>query len=695
MNLCFLCKPNHNSNHNIIKYSQKNYICQKHNEPFIKYCAKCNINICFSCDEEHDKHDTIFLGDLKPNMNEAKNKLLKMNKEIELFNNNIKNIIKQLNELMDIINIYNEININIVNSYAKQNRNYQILKNLDEINLNNMFYKTLYKINNNADTKYKLIDIIDFYNNINLNISNSDNSLNSNANINNIMNNNDFNFTKNNNINMSNNVNAFNFNNNFNMSNNPNVFKLNNNINMNNNPNVFNLNNNINMNNNPNAFNPNNNINMSNNINILNPINNMNMGNNVSIFNQNNNINNLKNMNHNMNIKINNNMNSFNNMNNNFNNNQINNNFNSTSLLQIIFKLHKIGLKNFGKISYMNSSLQCLANVQRLTHEILELHNQNIINYQSQPLTFVYSKLLFELKTASTTYIYPNFFKSKIEELNYLFREQKELDPKDFITFFIDKLHQELKTNNNYQNNMSLINSLQEELEARNENLALQRFINEFNENNSSIISDTFYGINRSVIKCDYCGVQKYTFKEFNILNFILKKVKQEKQKVFGGYIPKDYFIDLLDAFESENNLKEINMYCNSCLALKKGSIKQDIYKLPPYLIIVLNRGINNQDFRDDFDLREILNFPSLNTIICNPQTYTKYYICGIITYKGKNDSNGHYISYFRNNINEKFFKYDDTFVGEVSIDEALETKISKEGDDDIIPYVLFYHYYD
>ena len=84
MNLCFLCKPNHNSNHNIIIYSQKNYICQKHNEPFIKYCTKCNINICFSCDEEHDEHDTIFLGDLKPNMNEAKKILLEMKKEIEV-----------------------------------------------------------------------------------------------------------------------------------------------------------------------------------------------------------------------------------------------------------------------------------------------------------------------------------------------------------------------------------------------------------------------------------------------------------------------------------------------------------------------------------------------------------------------------------------------------------------------------------
>ena len=31
-NLCLLCKPNHISAHNIIKYDNKNYICHKHNE---------------------------------------------------------------------------------------------------------------------------------------------------------------------------------------------------------------------------------------------------------------------------------------------------------------------------------------------------------------------------------------------------------------------------------------------------------------------------------------------------------------------------------------------------------------------------------------------------------------------------------------------------------------------------------------
>ena len=44
-NICPLCKYTHDKNHLIINYDDKNYICKKHNEAFIKYCKKCNENI--------------------------------------------------------------------------------------------------------------------------------------------------------------------------------------------------------------------------------------------------------------------------------------------------------------------------------------------------------------------------------------------------------------------------------------------------------------------------------------------------------------------------------------------------------------------------------------------------------------------------------------------------------------------------
>jgi len=168
--LCLLCKPKHEVNHKIINYKEKNYICQTHNEHFIKYCKECNKNICFSCDEEHKEHQTLFLGDLKPNMEETKNKIVIINKEIDSFNNKIKGIIKQLKELMEIINTYKEIYSNILNIYEKQNRNYQILQNIKEIDFDNEIFKTINRINQITDVKGQLSSIFNLYKNLTENL---------------------------------------------------------------------------------------------------------------------------------------------------------------------------------------------------------------------------------------------------------------------------------------------------------------------------------------------------------------------------------------------------------------------------------------------------------------------------------------------------------------------------------------------
>ena len=44
-NICPLCKSIHDKKHKIINYEDKNYICKKHNDSFIKYCKTCNENI--------------------------------------------------------------------------------------------------------------------------------------------------------------------------------------------------------------------------------------------------------------------------------------------------------------------------------------------------------------------------------------------------------------------------------------------------------------------------------------------------------------------------------------------------------------------------------------------------------------------------------------------------------------------------
>ena len=166
-NICLICKSLHQKHHQIINYDQKNYVCNKHNDPLIKYCTKCNKNICSICDVEHYKHKKITFNKMKLNINEMNDDLKDMKKEIDIFNNNIKDMVDKLYELMNIVNIFYEINNNIINNYDSNNKNYQILKNIKEIN-NNEIYNQIYNINTMNNIKNKITSIIDLYNNINL-----------------------------------------------------------------------------------------------------------------------------------------------------------------------------------------------------------------------------------------------------------------------------------------------------------------------------------------------------------------------------------------------------------------------------------------------------------------------------------------------------------------------------------------------
>ena len=103
-------------------------------------------------------------------------------------------------------------------------------------------------------------------------------------------------------------------------------------------------------------------------------------------------------------------------------------------------------------------------------------------------------------------------------------------DAKDLVFFIIEKLHQELNKNSNIQETPQL-NFAQQEKNSKNEFLIRDLFINDFSSKNNSIISQIFYGITRSTMKCDDYKEIKYSFQTFNLLIFQLKKVKEEMKK--------------------------------------------------------------------------------------------------------------------------------------------------------------------
>ena len=49
--LCPICYSNHDKNHKIINYDDKNYICEEHNNKYNAYCEDCKENICTYCEK--------------------------------------------------------------------------------------------------------------------------------------------------------------------------------------------------------------------------------------------------------------------------------------------------------------------------------------------------------------------------------------------------------------------------------------------------------------------------------------------------------------------------------------------------------------------------------------------------------------------------------------------------------------------
>jgi hypothetical protein len=124
INICPLCKIKHDKNHNIINYEQKEYICEIHNENYIKYCHTCKKNICMLCFNQHDGHKIILYDNIIPDIDKITNSLIKLKNAIDIFKSDIKIMINKLNEVIKNIDLYYNINNNIFKNYDKKIRNY-------------------------------------------------------------------------------------------------------------------------------------------------------------------------------------------------------------------------------------------------------------------------------------------------------------------------------------------------------------------------------------------------------------------------------------------------------------------------------------------------------------------------------------------------------------------------------------------
>ena len=130
------------------------------------------------CENNHNEHEIIYYGKLIIEDNKIKKRMEEIKREIDIFNNNIKEEIRKLNKIIENMEEYYKIIDNIIIKYIKnKKRNYQILININKIINENNIINNIKTINNN-NNKYN--DIIGIFNKI---YNNKDNGMDNNDNI--------------------------------------------------------------------------------------------------------------------------------------------------------------------------------------------------------------------------------------------------------------------------------------------------------------------------------------------------------------------------------------------------------------------------------------------------------------------------------------------------------------------------------
>ena len=325
-----------------------------------------------------------------------------------------------------------------------------------------------------------------------------------------------------------------------------------------------------------------------------------------------------------------------------------------------------IGLNNIGATCYMNSTLQCLSNTDKLTKYFLYKFKYKP-GSKNKIMTNEYYKViknLWDPNNNNGSYS-PNDFKKRLSEENPLFAGIAANDSKDLINFLLERFHSELNIKKG-NNNLEAINYNQ--IDQTNEKIILNLFIEEFKNNYNSVISNLFYGLMETKSQCQGCNIIKFNFQVYSFIEFPLEKVNEYcfrtgKRTYYNMNNNKNPDVDIYECFEYYHNIDlmtgDNKMYCNICNCLCDALYGTLLYTAPNNLIIILNRGRGavyecKVNFPDILNLSNYVKFKESNTL---------FELYAVICHIGPSSKSGHFVAYCKNRMDKKWYLYNDAFV--------------------------------
>jgi ubiquitin C-terminal hydrolase len=308
------------------------------------------------------------------------------------------------------------------------------------------------------------------------------------------------------------------------------------------------------------------------------------------------------------------------------------------------------GLHNFGNTCYINSTLQCLSNTEKLTKYFLNK------SFTKNTLVNEFQKIINGIHEENCVISPTSFFKTlnKISEKDKLeinFMEQNDMH--EFIIFLMDQLHNNLKRKVNISISGKIINE--------NDKIAyesMKQWKQEY-ENNYSKIINLFYGQIVSIIKVKNKNIESLNYSSLNIFSLPLDTEK-DNSTIYDSFnlFTKKHKLEGDNQWKYEND----GNYYDATQHIQ-------IWKFPDILILHLKR-FNNEGYK----INKMVEFPLYNLDLqkyCNgynseESIFDLYAICNHIGIPNM----GHYFSYCKNFNNNKWYNFDDNSISEMDEDD-------------------------
>ncbi|KAM9092683.1 ubiquitin carboxyl-terminal hydrolase 8 isoform 3-T3 [Megaptera novaeangliae] len=329
------------------------------------------------------------------------------------------------------------------------------------------------------------------------------------------------------------------------------------------------------------------------------------------------------------------------------------------------------GLRNLGNTCYMNSILQCLCNTPHLADYFNrncyqdDINRSNLLGHKGE-VAEEFGIIMKALWTGQYRYISPKDFKITIGKINDQFAGYSQQDSQELLLFLMDGLHEDLNKADNRKRHKEENNDHLDDFKAAEHAWQKHKQLNE------SIIVALFQGQFKSTVQCLTCHKKSRTFEAFMYLSLPLASTS------------KCTLQDCLRLFSKEEKLTDNNrFYCSHCRARRDSLKKIEIWKLPPVLLVHLKRF--SYDGRWKQKLQTSVDFPlenlDLSQYVIGPKNnLRKYNLFSVSNHYGGLDG-GHYTAYCKNAARQRWFKFDDHEVSDISVSSVKSSAA----------YILFY----